>query len=138
MPDGPASRSGPILLATIAIGYLLSGPFVMDPPGTPPYAISWHGIAHGVLGAIVFTLMPIVCFVFLRRFARDAVWRWLRTGTSLAGSVIAAVVLLLSVVTQTTAMIDTFAPWVGLIQRVAIVAFMAWVFAFALGLRMKA
>jgi hypothetical protein len=78
MPSGPASRSGPMLLAIIALGYPLSGPFVMDPPGTPPCAVSWHGIAHGVLGAIVFTLMPVVCFVFLRRFARDAVWRRLR------------------------------------------------------------
>jgi hypothetical protein len=137
MPDGPASRSGPILLATIALSYLLSGPFVMDPPGTPPYAMSWHGIAHGVLGAIVFTLMPVVCFVFLRRFARDAVWRWLQTGTLLAGLIIAAAVLLLSVVTKTAAMADTFAPWVGLIQRAAIVPFMAWVFAFALGLGTK-
>jgi hypothetical protein len=137
MPTGPASRSGPVLLAIIALGYLLSGPFVMDPPGTPRYAMSWHGIAHGVLGATVFTLMPVVCFVFLRRFARDVDWRWFRTGTLLAGSVITAAVLLLSVVTKATAMIDTFAPWVGLIQRAAVVAFMAWVFAFALGLRTK-
>jgi hypothetical protein len=78
--------------------------------------------------------MPIVCFVFLRRFARDDVWRWLRIGTLLAGLVIAAAVLLLSVVTKTAAMVDAFAPWAGLIQRAAIVPFMAWVFAFALGL----
>jgi hypothetical protein len=138
MPDGPASRTGPILLTVIALGYFLSGPFVMDPPGTPPFAMSWHGIAHGVLGAVVFTLMPIVCFVFLRRFARDADWHWFRIGTLLAGLVIAIAVLLLSVVTKTAAVIDTFAPWVGLIQRAAIVPFMAWVFAFALGLRTKA
>jgi hypothetical protein len=134
IPNGPASRSGPILLAIIGLGYLFSGPFVMDPPGTPRYAMSWHGTAHGVLGAVVFMLMPVVCFVFLRRFARDAVWRWLRTGTLLAGLVIAAAVLLLSVVTKTAAMVDTFAPWVGLIQRAAIIPFMAWIFAFALGL----
>ena len=36
---------------------------------TPPAAMSWHGLIHGVLGAIVFVLMPIVlAFVYLKRF----------------------------------------------------------------------
>jgi Protein of unknown function (DUF998) len=137
MPNGPASRSGTIMLAIIALGYLLAGPFVMDPPGTPPYAMSWHGIIHGVLGGIVFTFMPIVCFVFLRRFARDANWRWFRMGTWFAGLVTAAAVVLLSAGTKAPALIDAFAPWDGLIQRAAVIPFMAWVFAFALGLRTK-
>jgi hypothetical protein len=126
------------MLAIIALGYLLSGPFVMDPSGTPPHAMSWHGVIHGVLGAIVFTLMPIVCFVFLRRFARDASWHWFSMGTLLAGLLTATAVVLLSVATKTPALIDTFAPWVGLIQRAAIVPFMVWVFVFALGLRTNA
>src|SRR4029077_1917619 len=34
-PSGQASRGGIIVLAIIAVGYLASGPFVMDPMGTP-------------------------------------------------------------------------------------------------------
>lgn len=37
-PQGAASRAGPLLLGIVGAGYLLSGPFVMDPPGTPPDA----------------------------------------------------------------------------------------------------
>jgi hypothetical protein len=138
LPDGPASRSGPAVLTVIALGYMLSGPFVMDPPATLRSAMSWRGVIHGVLGGVVFTLMPTACFVLLRRFTRDPDWRWFRTGTLLAGLVIAAAVVLLSVATKTPALIDMFAPWDGLIQRAAILAFMAWVFVFAFGLRTKA
>jgi hypothetical protein len=126
------------MLAIITLGYLLLGPFVMDPAGTPPYAMSWHGVTHGVLGSIVFTFMPIVCFVFLRRFAWDANWRWFRTGTWLAGLVTAVVVILLSAVTKTPALIDMIAPWDGLIKRAAFVPFMVRIFAFAIGLRTRA
>lgn len=59
-PDGAASRAGPILLGIIGVGLLLSGPFVMDPVGTPSAELSWHGLIHGVLGGIVFVLMAIV------------------------------------------------------------------------------
>src|SRR6266567_6949207 len=48
-PSGKASRGGIILLAIIAVGYLASGPFVMDPPGTPLSAASLHGTLHGIL-----------------------------------------------------------------------------------------
>jgi hypothetical protein len=34
-PSGRASRAGPILLAIMSILFILSGPFVMDPTGTP-------------------------------------------------------------------------------------------------------
>jgi hypothetical protein len=62
--DGIASRWGLILLTIIAICYLVSGPFVMDPTGTPPNQITLHGTLHGIFGGIVFLLMPISCFFF--------------------------------------------------------------------------
>jgi hypothetical protein len=30
--------------------------------------MSVHGTVHGIFGALVFSLMPVSCFVFLRRF----------------------------------------------------------------------
>jgi hypothetical protein len=68
---GKASRSGPILLTIIAILFLVSGPLLMDPTGTPLNQVTVHGTIHGLAGGIIFLLMPISCFVFLRRFRAD-------------------------------------------------------------------
>ena len=60
-----------MLLLIIALLFIVSGIFVMDPTGTPPNQATVHGIIHGLSGGIIFTLMPISCFVFLRRFHAD-------------------------------------------------------------------
>lgn len=136
--SGKASRNtlgGIILLAIIAVGYLISGPFVMDPAGTPQNQMTFHGLIHGIAGGIVFSLMPIVCFVFLRRFREDPQWQFLQWPTLLLGIICAAAVILLTVATKTPDMQNTFSAWTGLIQRAAIMPFMLWVFIFALGLK---
>ena len=133
-PNGKASRAGPILLTIIAIGYLVSGPFVMDPVTTTPDQMSWHGTLHGIFGGIVFSLMPVSCFVFLRRFREDPKWRSLQWWTFAAGTIIAAAVVLLSVATKLPVALNAFNEWVGLIQRTAIVTYLSWLFTFALGL----
>src|SRR4051812_1284151 len=56
---GKASKAGPVLLTVIAIAFLGSGPFVMDPTGTLPAQMSGHGLTHGILGGLVFSLMPV-------------------------------------------------------------------------------
>lgn len=134
-PTGKASRGGLILLVIIASCYLLSGPFVMDPAGTPRDQMTIHGTLHGIFGAIVFSLMPISCFVFLRRFREDPAWQFLQGWTLTLGIIIAAAVILLSVATKLPDTQNIFTPWLGLIQRAAIVPFMIWLFSFALGLR---
>lgn len=136
-PSGRASRVGPVLLAIVALGYLLSGPFAMDPAGTAPTAMSPHGLTHGILGGIVFTLMPVVCLVFLRRFAVDPIWRSLYLPTLIATLVIGAAVIVLSLTTKVPALIETYRPWAGLIQRSAIMPFMAWIVVFAVGLLLR-
>jgi hypothetical protein len=134
---GKASRGGPILLAIIASCYFLSGPFVMDPSGTPASQTTIPGLLHGIFGAIVFSLMPVVCFVFLRRFREDPQWQSLQWWTLALGTISAAAVVLLSVATKRPDLQDTFAAWLGLIQRTAIVPFMLWLFIFAWGLRRR-
>jgi hypothetical protein len=135
--SGKASRAGPILLAVIGAGYLASGLLVMDPTDTPREALSWHGLLHGIFGALVFTLFPITVFVFWRRFREDPAWQWFQWWTLTAGVVIASAVILLSVVTKAPAGAGAFSPWLGLIQRAAIVTYMIWLFAFALGLNRR-
>lgn len=131
---GKASRGGPILLTIVAILFLVSGPLVMDPTGTPLSQATVHGTIHGLAGGIVFLLMPITCFVFVRRFRVDPEWRSLQWWTLALGIIIAAAVVLLTISSKLPEVQDVFQNWLGLIQRTIIVPFMAWVFIFALGL----
>jgi hypothetical protein len=133
-PKGKASRGGLVLLGVIACCYLGSGPFVMDPTGTPLSQASVHGTLHGIFGAIVFLLMPISCFVFLRRFRADAKWQSLKGWTLALGTISAAGVVVLTFSTKLPNLNEIFTGWRGLIQRTAIVPFMIWIFVFALKL----
>lgn len=137
--DGKASRVGPILLTIIGISFLASGPFVMDPVATPSDQMSWHGKLHmNVFGALVFSLSPVSCFVFLRRFREDPKWRSLQWWTLAAGTITAAVVIVMSVgPTRPPVAPNAFNEWRGLIQRTFIVTYLSWIFTFALGLRRR-
>jgi hypothetical membrane protein len=132
--SGKASRGGIILLTILSVSFLLSGPFVVDPANTPRNQMSFHGTLHGIFGGIVFSLMPVICFIFLRRFREDAKWRFLKWWTLALGIINAAAVVLLTVATKIPDTQNIFKEWLGLIQRTAIVPFMIWLFIFALGL----
>ena len=132
--SGKASRGGIILLTIIAICYLASGPFAMDPASTPRNQITFHGTLHGIFGAIVFSLMPVSCFVFLRRFREDPRWQFLQWWTLGLGTIIAMAVVILTVATKLPDTQNVLHEWLGLIQRTAIVPFMIWLFIFAVGL----
>lgn len=132
--QGAASRAGPILLGSIGAGLLLSGPFMMDPAGTPSAALSWHGLIHGVLGGIVFVLMPVVCFVYLTRFGSDPHWRGLRTATVVLGTITAVADVVFTLATKVPGLVTLTSPWAGLLQRLVLIPFMVWVTVFADGL----
>src|SRR5690242_11525312 len=55
--EGKSSKAGPVLVQIIGLSLAASGPFVTD-PSTIFSQQSPPGIAHGILGAIVFTLAP--------------------------------------------------------------------------------
>jgi hypothetical protein len=133
-PTGKASRWGRILLTCIAIGYFFSGPFIMDPAGTPIANTTLHGNLHGILGALVFVMMPITIFVFLRRFRSDPKWHFLQGWTLGLGLVCAAVDLYFSIISKIPILMTAQSPWIGLIQRGVIIPFMLWLFVFALGM----
>jgi Protein of unknown function (DUF998) len=131
--DGKASRAGPILLTIIGIGFLASGPFVMDPPSTPADQMSWHSRLHWKLfGALVFALSPVSCFVFLYRFRTDPAWRPLRWLTITAGITTAWAVLFLGIApTRPPEAPNAFNAWNGAVQRVFVITYLAWIFMFA-------
>jgi hypothetical membrane protein len=130
--EGKASRFGPILLAIIGIGFLVSGPLVMDPTGTAVAEMTPHGIAHQLFGAIVFTLAPIVCFVFFRRFRSDPDWRWFAWWTLAAGIVITLAIIALRIMNPQPPALPH--PLAGIAQRMIMIPFLAWVFVFGAGL----
>jgi hypothetical protein len=138
LPDGRSARAGPILLTIIAVSIFASGPLVMDPAGTPLSEMSLHGALHQGFGAVVFSLMPVSCFVFWRRFRADPGWRSFRSWTLAAGIVIVAAVLGLKIAQRPpTKALDALGGLVGLFQRTALVTYAMWVFAFALRQRSR-
>ena len=129
--DAKGSKAGMVLLTIIAICYFISGPFVMDPAGTPQNLASLQGTVHGLAGAIVFLLMPASCFVYLRRFHSDPKWRPMYWWTLVLGIISAVGMIMLTVATKFPSIQNEFSDWLGLIQRIGIVPFMLWVFLFA-------
>ena len=133
--EGKASKAGPILLAIIGFSFLVSGPLVTDLAATPRAQMSLHGILHGIFGALVFSLAPVSCFVFWRRFREDPQWQSLQWWTLAAGIVTTAAVVLLSASTKSAVIPNAFTPWNGLIQRMVIIPYLIWIFIFAFALR---
>ena len=135
--EGKASKAGPILLAIIGFSFLVSGPLVTDVAATPRDQMSLHGILHGIFGALVFSLSPISCFVFWRRFRQDPNWGHLKGWTLAAGIITTVAVILLSASTKTQVVPNVFTPWNGFIQRMVIIPYLIWIFAFAFALRKR-
>ena len=134
---GKAARSGPALMRIMAFLFIVSGLAVMDPTGTPPAQASVHGIIHGLAGGIIFLLMPVTCFVFLRRFHAESVWRPFQGWTLTLGNIIATAVILLTLSSKLPQIQNVFVDWLGLIQRMIIIPFMLWMALFALKINQR-
>jgi hypothetical protein len=143
LPDGKASRAGPIILAVIGLSLLASGIFVMDPVTSTTYRtappmdqLSLHAKAHGILGALFFSFAPVSCFVFLRRFREEPRWRPMVAWCIGAGVLLVAAILLLRIgPTKPPHPPNVLNDWCGVLQRVAAMAFFGWLCRFAWSLR---
>jgi hypothetical protein len=125
------SQIGPILLTIFAICLFLSGPFVMDPFGTPPQAMTIHGVVHSILGGIAFLIMPISCFVFLRVFRQNSIWNSFAPWTLLMSILLSATLALFIFATKLPYGKNIFHSWFGLLQRMVLIPYMLWLFTFA-------
>ncbi|MGY2744192.1 hypothetical protein ACVWZ8_001309 [Arthrobacter sp. UYCu723] len=66
---------------------------------------------------------PLSCFVFYRRFRSEPAWRPLAGWTLATGAFLSLAVVLLKMSQQPG---SGLSEWKGLVQRVLLVAFMAW------------
>jgi hypothetical membrane protein len=133
-PNGKASRSGLIILILIAVFIILTGIFVMDPVNTPGAQMAFHGIMHNIVGMLMMILLPICCFVYLRRFLADPKWQFLRYWTLAFGILSAYPVLLIPILIISPASWNFMQNYFGFNQRIIFVSFSAWIFVFALGM----
>lgn len=128
---GAASRAGPVLIQAMGVSLIASGPFTTDPSAMFAQATA-HGVVHGIFGALFFTLAPVSCFVFHRRFRSDPAWRPLAEWTLAAGVILSLGIVLLKISQQPE---SGLFEWKGLVQRTTLITVMAWIFAFAFRLR---
>jgi Protein of unknown function (DUF998) len=130
-----APLTGATLLTVFAVITVLAGVFVTDPSRTPPSEASWHGTVHLVLGFFLFSLLPIISFVFFRCLRPFAEWRSIRRW-SLVTLVVTAVFWLAVVPGGfIPSVINIFGPWIGTINRLVVGVWLLWMFLFALRLR---
>ena len=134
---GKASRGGIITLYIISVLFFISGPFVMDPTETPADQMSVHGLIHGLSGGIVFLLMPIIIFIFLRRFFFDNNWQSFRWWTLILGVIEATGVIVFTYVSKIPFEQNAYINYFGLLQRIALIPFMVWVFIFGIEMLRK-
>jgi hypothetical protein len=132
LTTGKASRGGIISFYILAFLFLISGPFVMDPANTPTARMSIHGLIHGLSGGIVFLLMPITIFVFLRRIWVDREWANIRLWTLILFIIETLGVIFFTYVSKIPTEGNAFIDWMGFIQRAALIPFMFWLFIFNL------
>lgn len=131
---GKASRWGIIAFYVISGLVFILGPFIMDPAGTPVDQMSVPGLIHELSGGILFLLMPIIIFIFLRRFISDEKWGSLRWWTLILGVVEALGVFVFIYAYKIPAGQSTLGQFLGLFQRIAVIPFMVWVSIFGIKL----
>jgi Protein of unknown function (DUF998) len=126
--DGNGATLGPRFLVILGWCILLSGPFVADPAPLTMFSreATWHGTVHGIVGAIGFTFMPLSCFVFYRRFRKNPHWRPLASWT-----LAACIVIILAIALLKVAQLEPLRGLIGLFQRMVLVTYFGWTFAFA-------
>jgi hypothetical protein len=130
--EGTSSRIGPWFLRTIGVCVVASGLFVTDPAPIAAFSrqSTWHGTVHAVVGAIAFTLMPLSCFAFYRRFRADPAWQTFGSWT-----LVTCITIVLAIVLLKGAQLGLMSALLGLFQRILLVSYFGWIFLLADRLR---
>ena len=122
---GRASRAAPVLFLIIGISYILSGLFVTDPQAMFDNQQTPHGVIHGIVGALVFSLSAICCFVLWRRFRIDKEWQSMSVFSFVAGTVMTILIVLMKIGQLHTGLLHD---WAGIVQRCCLITSYVWIF----------
>ncbi len=120
---GAASIAAPAVLLLMTTGVVLAGAFTMDGSDATP---TLAGRLHMMAGFLVFPWMPVALFAAARAFHRDARWRsWFAYTLATALLSVATIAFFLLFVGPPPAP-RPLSEWAGLVQRVQLVPFFAW------------
>lgn len=128
MRGGRGHRAGPLAIGLLGLCLALSGLFTTDPSAMFDQ-VTWHGVVHGLLGAVVFSCMPIGCLVVAARLRGVPSAAGFRRWSLTAGA--ALVVLIVALRTSQSPQTALW-PWRGLVQRADLLLHMTWLATFAL------
>ena len=123
--SGRASRAAPVLFFIIGFSYMLSGLFVTDPQVMFDNQQTSHGIIHGIVGALVFSLSAACCFVLSRRFRVDEQWRSMSAISFIAAVAMTILIVLMKIGQLHTGLLHD---WAGLVQRCCLMISYVWIF----------
>ena len=129
---GRASRAAPVLFLIIGISYVLSGLFVTDPQAMFDNQQTPHGIIHGIVGALVFSLSAISCFVLWRRFRIDKEWKSISVFSFIAGAVMTILIVFMKIGQLQTGLLHD---WAGVVQRCCLITSYVWIFLISLKIK---
>jgi hypothetical membrane protein len=124
-PSGKGSTFGPLLIALFGLGLLVSGIFTTDPPQGGATSMTTSGAIHDLAFLLVLAAIVAACFVFARRFRREATWRGYGLYSFITGFLVLG--LLAAFILH-----GDGAPVAGLLQRVLVAVFFLWVEVIAL------
>ncbi len=129
------SLTGPILFLILASCYFFSGPFVTDPGTIFTQQKSVHGIIHGVLGAMVFLLMTVSSWTFLKLFKKEKEFKSLKNVTLFFAIILTLSLTVFTYATKVPSSENIFPNMNGFFQRLALIPFMVWLCYFAFSIR---
>jgi hypothetical membrane protein len=124
-PAGKASTFGPPLIALFGLGLVVSGIFATDPPQGGATSMTTSGAIHDFAFLLILAAIVGACFVFARRFRREATWRGYGLYSTITGLLVLG--LLAAFILQ-----GDGAPVAGLLQRILVAVFFLWVEVIAL------
>lgn len=142
-------RIGVTLLVMVGICMAAGGLFVIDPVPTAgltfspvaigPYHMSFDSKFHYAVSSLAFFLSPLCafCFMFAERSNSGAAWQAFRRWSLALGIAMALGLIVMKLATMPPPT-NPLQPWRGLIQRVTVLPFVVWLFAFGVVLLKRA